>query len=134
MTIIRSKSTPNFLDQAREFREIMDQPCNCITRDLANLQGGLIEEEVQEFIEALQAAVAHPDNKRNREEALKELSDLVYVCFQAAAAFGWDLTEALDRVHKSNLSKLVDGKPLKNENGKVLKGPNYRKPILIDLV
>ena len=73
-------------------------------------------------------------NRRAREEALKELADLTYVCFQLAAAAGWDLPEALDRVHESNLSKLVDGKPVKREDGKVLKGPNYHPPVLIDLV
>ena len=73
-------------------------------------------------------------NMRSREAALKELADLVYVCFQYAAAAGWELDEALDRVHQSNLSKLVDGKPLKREDGKVLKGPNYKPPTLIDLV
>jgi predicted HAD superfamily Cof-like phosphohydrolase len=59
---------------------------------------------------------------------------LVYVAFQYAAAAGWELDEALDRVHKSNLSKLVDGKPLKRQDGKVLKGPNYQPANLIDLV
>jgi predicted HAD superfamily Cof-like phosphohydrolase len=46
----------------------------------------------------------------------------------------WDLDEALRRVHHSNLSKLVDGKPLRREDGKVLKGPNYCPPDLLDLV
>jgi len=46
----------------------------------------------------------------------------------------WDLDEALRRVHVSNLSKLVDDKPLRREDGKVLKGPNYAPPSLIDLV
>ena len=73
-------------------------------------------------------------NPRAREHALKELADLVYVCFQMAAAFGWELDEALDRVHKSNLSKLVDGLPLKREDGKVIKGPNYEPPYLVDLI
>jgi predicted HAD superfamily Cof-like phosphohydrolase len=45
-----------------------------------------------------------------------------------------NLDEALDRVHKSNMSKLVDGKPLKRDDGKVLKGPNYKPPYLADLV
>ncbi len=66
--------------------------------------------------------------------ALKELADLVYVCFQYAANMEWDLDEALSRVHRSNLSKLVDGKPLRREDGKVLKGPHYKPPTLNDLV
>ena len=53
---------------------------------------------------------------------LKELADLVYVCFQYAENNEWDLEEALDRVHKSNMSKLgLDGKPIRRKDGKVLK-------------
>ena len=65
----------------------------------------------------------------------KELADLAYVCYQYAAAAGWDLDEALTRVHKSNLSKLDDDlRPIKREDGKVMKGPNYKPANLIDLV
>ena len=97
-------------------------------------QINLIAEEYAELNEAFYEATQYIQNKRAREECLKELSDLVYVCFQFAAAAGWDLDVALDRVHQSNMSKLVDGKPLKREDGKVLKGPNYQPPTLIDLV
>ena len=62
------------------------------------------------------------------------MADLVYVCYQLAAAVGWDLDEALERIHASNLSKLVDGKPVKRLDGKIMKGPNYQPPTLIDLV
>ncbi len=66
---------------------------------------------------------------------LKELSDLVYVCYQYAANMGWDLDEAMYRVHESNMSKLDDdGKPIYRDDGKVLKGPNYKPPNLEDLV
>ena len=68
-------------------------------------------------------------------EALKELADLVYVCYQYAENMGWFLDEALDRVHKSNMSKLgADSKPIYREDGKVLKGPNYKPPTLTDLI
>ncbi len=64
-----------------------------------------------------------------------ELADLVYVCFQYAENMEWDLEEALDRVHKSNMSKLgINGKPIRRADGKVLKGPNYQPPNLNDLV
>ena len=70
-----------------------------------------------------------------KEEALKELADLVYVCYQYAANMNWFLDEALDRVHKSNMSKLGDdGKPIYRDDGKVLKGPNYAPPDLKDLI
>ena len=75
------------------------------------------------------------DNPKFREETLKELADLVYVCYQYAENMGWFLDEALDRVHKSNMSKLdKDGKPIYREDGKVLKGPNYKPPSLTDLI
>ena len=68
-------------------------------------------------------------------EALKELADLVYVCYQYAENMGWFLDEALDRVHRSNMSKLGDdGQPLYRDDGKVLKGPNYKPPNLEDLI
>ena len=65
---------------------------------------------------------------------LSELADLVFVCYQYAAARGWNLDVAMRRVFESNMSKLVDGKPLRRADGKVLKGPNYYPPILDDLV
>ena len=68
-------------------------------------------------------------------EELKELADLVYVCYQYAEHQGWFLDEALNRVHVSNLSKLgEDNKPIRREDGKVLKGPNYKPPDLSDLI
>ena len=72
---------------------------------------------------------------RNRADCLKELADLVYVCYQYAVNMGWDLDEAMHRVHESNMSKLgEDGKPIYRKDGKVLKGPNYEPPNLEDLV
>ena len=69
------------------------------------------------------------------EAMLKELADLVYVCYGYAATYGWNLDIALRRVHQSNMSKLgLDGQPLKGPDGKVQKGPNYKKPTLTDLV
>ena len=91
------------------------------------MQLDLIAEEYKEF---RHAAVAE-----TYEEELKELSDLVYVCFQYAENMGWDLDETMDRVHKSNMSKLgLDGRPIRRNDGKVLKGPNYQPPNLSDLV
>ena len=68
-------------------------------------------------------------------EQLKELADLVYVCYQFAASQEWDLDEAMQRVHESNMSKLDDnGKPIYRADGKVLKGPKYKEPYLLDLI
>ncbi len=91
------------------------------------MQLSLIDEEYQEFRSAF--------HNEPYENELKELADLVYVCFQYAENMEWDLEEALDRVHKSNMSKLgLDGTPIRRSDGKVLKGPNYQPPVLNDLV
>ena len=91
------------------------------------MQLDLISEEFGE----LKAAIS----SEPYENELKELADLVYVCFQYAENMEWDLEEALDRVHKSNMSKLgLDGKPIRRADGKVLKGPNYQPPNLTDLI
>ena len=75
------------------------------------------------------------NNTQFPSEALKELADLVYVCYQYADNMNWFLDEALDIVHKSNMSKLdEDGHPIYRDDGKVLKGPNYKPPNLTDLV
>ena len=68
-----------------------------------------------------------------RARMLKELSDLQYVLSGMAVSFNLPLEEAFNRVHTSNMSKLVNGKPLKREDGKFLKGPNYQPPHLDDL-
>ena len=123
------------LKEARTFRVLMDQPTDTFTPEIVALQQRLISEEYEEFLEAHAEASAYIQNKRAREHALKELTDLVFVCYQYAAAAGWDLDEALTRVHESNLSKLDDNlRPIKREDGKVLKGPNYKPANLIDLV
>ena len=99
------------------------------------MQRGLIAEESREFLEATDESLSlFPCLHATRVEALKELADLVYVCYQYAANIGWDLDEALRRVHESNLSKLDDGRPIYREDGKVLKGPKYKPPTLTDLV
>lgn len=111
----------------------MSQETGAFAPSILSTQLRLITEEYKEFAEAYGICLANIQNPRARVAALKELADLVYVCFQFAAAAGWKLDEALDRVHESNMSKLVDGKPLKREDGKVLKGPNYKPPYLDDL-
>ena len=98
------------------------------------MQLGLIEEEGNEFKEAVVAWSDAP-SKEAKAHALKELADLVYVCYQMAAFLSVDLDTALDRVHVSNMSKVDDdGNPIFNTFGKVMKGPNYKEPCLNDLV
>lgn len=108
-------------EQAIEFRH-----CYGVTNspDKEEMQLRLIQEEFKEFFDE-----DEPENK------LKELADLVYVAFQYAENREWDLMTALHRVHKSNMSKLgPDRRPIRREDGKILKGPNYQPPVLTDLV
>ena len=120
------------LEQAKEFRKKYNikNSDNKATRDY---QVSLITEEYKEFIEAEEMLFRTTD--KYKEECLKELADLVYVCYQYAVNMGWDLDRALKLVHKSNLSKLdEDGNPIRREDGKILKGPNYKKPNLHSLI
>jgi predicted HAD superfamily Cof-like phosphohydrolase len=97
------------------------------------MQRNLIVEEFKEFLDA--DGLLYRENHELKAEALKELADLAYVCYQYAENMSWDLDEALRRVHESNMSKLdEDGKPIYREDGKVLKGENYKPPNLLDLV
>ena len=117
--------------QAKEFRKKYNLKSDATTLT-RRYQKDLIVEEFKEFIQAEGMLFRHGRNFK--EECLKELADLVYVCYQYAENMGWFLDEALDRVHKSNMSKLdEDGKPIYREDGKVLKGPNYKPPNLEDL-
>jgi predicted HAD superfamily Cof-like phosphohydrolase len=97
------------------------------------MQRTLIVEEFKEFLDAENQLIM--GLTVNAADCLKELADLVYVCYQYAENLKWDLDEALNRVHRSNMSKLgEDGKPIRREDGKILKGPNYQEPSLTDLV
>ena len=119
-------------DQAKEFRKKY-QLKNSADRQTRGVQHKIIVEEFREFLEAEGMLFMHGRN--HQEDALKELADLVYVCYQYAENMGWFLDEALNRVHISNMSKLgEDGKPIYRDDGKVLKGPNYKPPELSDLV
>ena len=83
----------------------------------------LIEEELEELKDAI--------NKRDLKETIDALTDILYVTYGAGHAFGVNLDKCFAEVQNSNMSKLgEDGKPIFNENGKVMKGPNYFKPNL----
>jgi predicted HAD superfamily Cof-like phosphohydrolase len=119
---------------AHEFRNKFELPLGLTTSSL-NLQQNLIDEEHLELAHAVLDLKKDINNKELRAHVLKELADLLVTCHQKAAAYGWDLQTAFNRVHESNMSKLgADGKPIRREDGKILKGPNYFEPNLIDLV
>ena len=87
----------------------------------------LIKEELQELMEAM--------NNKDLLELADALTDILYVTYGAGHAFGIDLDKCFDEVQNSNMSKLGEnGKPIFNESGKVMKGPNYFKPDLSKFV
>ena len=122
-----TEHTRSPLDMVKEFAVAMDHPLDekyGYSRKLEALRWLLLKEEYGEVRDA-----------DGPLELLKELADLVYVTYGYAATYGWDLDEAVRRVHASNMSKLgPQGKPIKRPDGKVLKGSNYWKPDLSDLV
>ena len=91
--------------------------------NIIKLRLKLIKEELDEFEQAL--------SDKNLLEVADALTDILYVTYGAGHAFGIDLDNCFDEVQKSNMSKLgADGKPIYNQDGKVMKGPKYFKPNL----
>ena len=107
----------------QEIKEKASFPNDKIT----SLRYDLIKEELDELKEAI--------DKKDIKEVADALTDILYVTYGAGHAFGIDLDKCFEEVQNSNMSKLgKDGKPIYNENGKVMKGPNYFKPNLSKFV
>lgn len=123
----------------KEFHETyevdIDQP---FSTELNDLRSGLIAEEWDEVYTELFPRIYTQGHgysvnltKINKAALTKELADLMYVTIGTAITFGLPLEEVFAEVHRSNMSKLgEDGKPIYREDGKVLKGPNYKEPDL----
>ena len=93
------------------------------TDKINKLRVDLIKEELEELTEAIQ--------KKDLLEVADALTDILYVTYGAGHAFGINLDQCFNEVQNSNMSKLgKDQKPIYNESGKVMKGPNYFKPDL----
>ncbi len=129
----------NYESLVQDFHQDMEMVINApYLKDLLLLRQKLINEEVSEFNAEVDTLIQElsktgqilPETKL---KMFKELADIQYVLSGMAVTFGIPLEEVFNRVHQSNMSKLVNGKPLKREDGKVLKGPNYQKPDLSDL-
>jgi len=118
------ESVKKFMETfGQEIREKAGFPNEKIT----SLRYELIKEELDELKEAM-------DNKDIKEVA-DALTDILYVTYGAGHAFGVDLDKCFEEVQNSNMSKLgSDGKPIYNDKGKVMKGPNYFKPDLTKFV
>ena len=91
------------------------------------LRYDLIKEELKELEQAMKT--------KNLKEIADALTDILYVTYGAGYAYGIDLDKCFKEVQRANMSKLgEDGKPIYNEKGKVMKGPNYREPDLKQFV
>ena len=103
-------------------QEVKDKP-SFSTDKINKLRLDLIKEEFNELTEAM--------NNKDLWEVADALTDILYVTYGAGHAFGINLDKCFEEVQNSNMSKLDDnGKPIYNEHGKVMKGPNYFKPDL----
>ena len=103
-------------------QEVKDKP-SFSTDKINQLRLDLIKEELSELTTAM--------GNKDLLEVADALTDILYVTYGAGHAFGIDLDKCFDEVQNSNMSKLDEnGKPIYNESGKVMKGPNYFKPDL----
>ena len=107
-------------------QEVKTEP-SFSTEKINKLRIDLIKEELQELTEAM--------NSKDLLEVADALTDILYVTYGAGHAFGIDLDKCFEEVQNSNMSKLDNnGKPIYNDKGKVMKGPNYFKPDLSKFV
>ena len=107
-------------------QEVKTKP-SLSTEKINKLRVDLIKEELEELTEAM--------NNKDLLEVADALTDILYVTYGAGHAFGIDLDQCFEEVQNSNMSKLDEnGKPIYNESGKVMKGPNYFKPDLSKFV
>ena len=114
------ESVKKFMETfGQEIKEKASFPNEKIT----SLRYDLIKEELEELKEAMK--------KKDIKEVADALTDILYVTYGAGHAFGINLDKCFEEVQNSNMSKLdLDGKPIYNDKGKVMKGPNYFKPDL----
>ena len=114
------ESVKKFMETfGQEIREKASFPNDKIT----TLRYELIKEELDELREAI--------DSKDMKEVADALTDILYVTYGAGHAFGINLDKCFEEVQNSNMSKLgLDGKPIYNDKGKVMKGPNYFKPDL----
>lgn len=116
------------MDKVREFAQVTGQK-----PDL-EMSATLVREEFFEWSDELY--LYNHQNLSNHKAELKELSDLVYVIYGYANARGWNLDEAIKRVHENNIGRCVqpDGTIKRRADGKILKNPDFPAVVLDDLV
>ena len=86
----------------------------------------LLKEEWEEYIQG--------ECKHDLENIAKELADIIYIVCGTAVSYGIPLDKVFDEVHASNMAKLIDGKPVRREDGKIVKGKNYEAPRLDEIL
>ena len=107
----------------KTFNQDVKDSSSLSTDKINSLRISLINEELEELKQAI--------SEKNLIEVADALTDILYVTYGAGHAFGINLDKCFEEVQSSNMSKLgKDGKPIFNEKGKVMKGPNYFKPNL----
>ena len=111
-----------YTDKSLEFRfDLLEEEFIELTVEMNNMR-----KELKEYGKCFPSSIA---------DMLKEMADLQYVLSGLAVTFDLPLEVAFTRVHNSNMSKLdEDGKPVLRADGKILKGPNYEAPFMVDLV
>ena len=114
-------------NSVKKFMEVFGQEvktkAELPSEKIIKLRYNLIKEELDEFEEAVK--------DKDLKEAADALTDILYVTYGAGHAFGIDLDKCFDEVQRSNKSKMgEDGKPIYNDQGKVMKGPKYFQPNL----
>ena len=112
-------------DDVKKFMEVFGQEVKSKPKfpdeKTMKLRFDLIKEELSELELAM--------NTKNLKEVADALTDILYVTYGAGCAYGIDLDKCFKEVQRANMSKLgTDGKPIFNEKGKVMKGPNYSEP------
>ena len=107
----------------KTYGQEIKEKCELPNEKIIKLRVDLIEEELKELREAI--------NNKDLVEIADALTDILYVTYGAGHSFGINLDKCFAEVQRSNMSKLdKNGKPIFNENGKVMKGPNYSEPNL----
>ena len=116
------------MDKVREFAEVMGQKPD------PEMSATLVREEFLEWSE--ERYLYNYGGSSNHKDELKELSDLVYVIYGYANARGWNLDEAIKRVHENNIGRCVqpDGTIKRRADGKIIKNPDFPAVVLDDLV
>ena len=107
----------------KTFNQDVKDSSSLSTDKINSLRISLINEELDELKQAI--------SEKNLTEVADALTDILYVTYGAGHAFGINLDKCFEEVQSSNMSKLgEDGRPIYNDKGKVMKGPNYFKPDL----